>query len=280
MRLHPFRDIQEILEASRRGDSLYALYKRLESSSFLLKTEQKTAFQLLFQTSISNLSEEHAQEFSEFPTSYLEIYTPSLSTPAAQKLSQFQGKSISFPELKQLDKNSSKKLALFRGDYLFLKGLEKLDANTALQLSKFKGRVLSLKGLKEMDDPVAKGLSRFQGQTLYLDGLPEINESSLKALMKIYGSCKETSISLDGVKQIHLPLAQILAEFQGTGLFLNTGEESRQDILTKAMVQLQGRWISLGGVCEIDEASAEALARYEGTFYTTEKILEQIYRYR
>jgi hypothetical protein len=39
-----FRSREEITAASRRGDSLYSIYKTLEQSSFFLESEQKNGF--------------------------------------------------------------------------------------------------------------------------------------------------------------------------------------------------------------------------------------------
>lgn len=93
-----FRTVQDILDASRRGDSLYSIYQRLEDSEAFLKERQKNAFQLLFEILIPSFTEEQSQELAKFPTESLEIYATTLSLPIAQALSLFKGKELFFME--------------------------------------------------------------------------------------------------------------------------------------------------------------------------------------
>ena len=142
-----FRTRRDILEASRRGDSLYSIYQRLEESEVLLQEQQKSAFQLLFEILIPSLTEEQSQELAKFPTESLEIYATTLSLPIAQALS------------------------LFKGKELFFNGMQQLDEETAKALSQWKGKELNLRGMQQLDEATTKALSQWKGNVLYLECL-------------------------------------------------------------------------------------------------------------
>ena len=115
-----FRILQDALDASRRGDSLYSIYQALEESEDLLNEHQKNAFELLFEMLISSLTEEQAQELARFPTEGLEVYVTNISSSIAQVLSLFNGKKLFLNKLELIDEATAKALAQWKGDWLYL----------------------------------------------------------------------------------------------------------------------------------------------------------------
>ncbi|MEK7486392.1 MAG: hypothetical protein AABZ60_18885 [Planctomycetota bacterium] len=227
MMANSFKTIRDILDASRRGDSLYSIYQRLEQSEALLKERKKNAFELLFEILIPSITEEQAQELAKFSTKSLKIYATNISIPIAQAISLYKGDKLFFNEIQQLDEATAKMLAQWKGYWFFLNGLQELKECTAKALAQWQGIGLFLNGLQKLEEATAKALDQWNGSWLFLDGLKQVDEST-----------------------------------------------------AKAFAQWQRRTLNLNGVKQIDEATAKALAQYKGTIKTTEKILEQINKFK
>ncbi|MEK7485504.1 MAG: hypothetical protein AABZ60_14355, partial [Planctomycetota bacterium] len=113
---NPFRTIQDVLEASRRGDSLYEIYRYLQQSDVLLKEHQKNAFTLLSEMLLLSLNEEIAQEIvTKFYVDPLNIYVTTISPSIAQIFSKFKGTGLFLNKEKELDEETAKMLAQWKG---------------------------------------------------------------------------------------------------------------------------------------------------------------------
>jgi hypothetical protein len=146
-----------------------------------------------------------------------------------------------------LDEDAAEVLGRFKGSELLLQGLEALTEAAAKSLAQFNGG-LDLRGLKSIHWKVATHLSRAKRQSpisyvgkitqyleLILDGLTEIDIKSAKAFSKNKGY-----LDLDGIK------------------------EFSDDVLNELCNRTGGR-LSLGGLSQITERQAEALACHCGT---------------
>ncbi|MEK7485737.1 MAG: hypothetical protein AABZ60_15550 [Planctomycetota bacterium] len=192
MMANSFRTIQDILDASRRGDSLYSIYQGLEQSEALLKERQKNAFELLFEILIPSLTEDQAQELSRFPIESLEIYATNISIPIAQAISLYKGDKLFFKGVKQLNAILAKALAQWQGNGLYLDGVQQLDKATTKALAQWQGKWLYLNELKQLDEATAKALVHWQGEVLDLNGLQKLDEATAKALAQYKGKIYTT----------------------------------------------------------------------------------------
>ncbi|MEK7486535.1 MAG: hypothetical protein AABZ60_19600, partial [Planctomycetota bacterium] len=154
-----FRTIQDILESSRRGDSLYSIYQSLEQSEALLKEHQKNAFELLFESLIPSLSKGQFKELAKFPIDFLDIYSTTISVPITQTLSLFKGQKLYLNRVQRIDKATAKALAQWDGTHLELNGVKEIDEAVAKALAQWQGRFLSLNGVQQIDEATAKALA-------------------------------------------------------------------------------------------------------------------------
>lgn len=197
-----FRTIKDIFDDSRKGNSLYSIYQRLERSKALLKEQQKNAFELLFETLLPSLTKEQTQELVKFPIKSLEIYATKISIPVSQILAQFKGEEVSLNCLQEIDEGVAKVFAQFQGNTLYLNALKEIDETIARALAQFKGRWrLSLNGVQQLDEATADALIQWKGFRLYLNGLQEIDEATAKALSQYTGTIYATDKILEQIRR-------------------------------------------------------------------------------
>jgi serine/threonine protein kinase/uncharacterized protein YfaT (DUF1175 family) len=116
----------------------------------------------------------------------------------------------------------------------------------------------------------AEELIRFPGELLSLDGLKELSVPVAEVLVKFQGdndgsredNGNQKFLSFEKLNKLSLPVARVLARFQGdgAGLILEGLEELPAE-LAEVLAGYEGYWLFLNSVKELSIASAEALSR-------------------
>lgn len=140
----------------------------------------------------------------------------------------------------------------YRSPFLNLENLKEISEETIRELIKFgdKGGILSRK--------------KIRGQSIKLDGLEKISVKEAEALTKFKGS----TITLNGLTSLDVETARALAKFKGEErnrrrLYLN-GIESINVEIAEELAKFQVSELMLGGIKEIGEKEAVALAKFGG----------------
>lgn len=208
-------------------------------------------------------------EFSEDNLSRLTVITDDI----AKKIANLDFDDINLDNLNNLSEEAARHLIKHVGTtswnergrtFLSLNGLKSLDDNLAEILSQYKG-ALSLGGLTQISDETAMHLAKIK-HNLILSGLTEISEKSAEYLSEHKGHWKDAApLYLDGLNKISDEVAKHLGNHQGHYLSLNgltEISEKSAEYLSKAEGIL-----FLNGLREITEPAAEGLSKQKGILY-------------
>jgi hypothetical protein len=192
-------------------------------------------------------------------TSYSEI-----TVDAARMLAQHNG-IVDLIGLRSLSPAIAKQLsALPEMSSLKLEGLETLPTESAKAIVRCRCKSLWLGGLKELTPDLAALLAEYgahcsQGSYLKLTGVSQMSPDVMKAISRSHALV----LNLNGLQQLDLDGATLLAEFQGQVLLLDGLRVVPPDI-SEALSHFRGRWMSLSHVRELSPAAARSLAKFTG----------------
>lgn len=113
-------------------------------------------------------------------------------------------------------------------------------------------------GIERISDAAAKSFGKVRRNTLHLNALSEVSDQAIAEI----ASSIDREFSLNGIRKLSVPAAQVLASFPWVFLHLD-GLETLSVAVAEELAKTTAA-LHLNGVSSLDEAEAKALAKHEG----------------
>jgi hypothetical protein len=152
------------------------------------------------------------------------------------------------------------RLADARSGAVVLDDLTLLHPADARMLGRWRGTSLSLRGLRQLEPQCARELAWFEG-ALDLSGLEDLDDVSAEMLSGYSANGEGLILRLDGLTDPSPQALQALARMRGWGLALG-GLRKLEERHVRPLASVAVAWLELGGLVELDLATAESIAAH------------------
>lgn len=177
---------------------------------------------------LEKIDEENAKELVKFRGIHFSFPSLNSITPGIGHIfSQWKGKYLDLQGLKELNLDLAKALVLWSGTHLNLSGIQQITPSVAHLLAQWKGEYLFLNGIQALDEKTANALFQWEGKMLFLRGCECLGN---REKMVIFKDSKVQGVSLNGLKQIDLEMANNLSQLEDITVLLEGLKEISKDV--------------------------------------------------